>query len=202
VGWARTDIAGMMGRALGVRVGFDTDVNAAALAESRWGAARGMDDVVYITVGTGIGGGALAGGKLVHGLVHPEMGHMRVTHDLALDPFPGACPYHGDCLEGLACGPAIERRWGVPAPSLAADHPAWALEARYLAAGLVNMVCILSPRRIIMGGGVMEQAQLFPLIREQLGVLLNRYVATPEIGPPALGKDTGVLGAIGLAMAG
>ena len=159
-----------------------------------------MDDVVYITVGTGIGGGALAGGRLVHGLVHPEMGHMRLPHDRAEDPFPGACPYHGDCLEGLACGPAMEKRWGMPARELPPDHPAWRLEARYLALGIVNMICTLSPRRVIMGGGVMEQSQLFPMIREEVCAALNGYVALPEIGPPALGANTGVLGAIALAM--
>ncbi len=201
-GWADTDIAGMMGRALGVQVRFDTDVNAAALAESRWGAARGVDDVVYFTVGTGIGGGALAGGHLIHGLLHPEMGHMRIPHDRAADPYPGICPYHGDCLEGLASGPAVEQRWGVRGESLAPDHPAWALEARYLAAGVVGVVCTLSPRRVIMGGGVMEQKHLFPLIRAEVKTLLNGYVQAPEIGPPALGKDTGVLGAIALAMVG
>jgi fructokinase len=201
-GWRNTDIAGILGRALGVRVGFDTDVNAAALAESQWGSARGLDDVVYITVGTGIGGGALAGGRLVHGLLHPEMGHMRLPHDLIADPYAGVCPYHGDCLEGLASGPAIEKRWGVPARDLPAGHPAWRLEARYLAAGVVNLVCTLSPRRVIMGGGVMEQEQLFPMIREEVAAMLNGYVAAPEIGPPALGKDAGVLGAIALAMAG
>jgi fructokinase len=201
-GWRNTDIAGMLGRALGVQVRFDTDVNAAALAESQWGSARGLDDVVYITVGTGIGGGALASGRLVHGLQHPEMGHMRISHDRAADPYAGVCPYHGDCLEGLASGPAIEGRWGVPARELPADHPAWRLEARYLAAGVVNMVCTLSPRRVIMGGGVMEQEHLFPMIREEVAAILNGYVAAPEIGPPALGKDAGVLGAIALALVG
>ena len=201
-GWANTDISGMVGRALGVQVRLDTDVNAAALAESQWGSARGLDDVVYLTVGTGIGGGALAGGRLVHGLVHPEMGHMRVPRDRYADTYPGVCPYHGDCLEGLASGPAIEQRWGTRAENLPADHLAWRLEARYLAAGVVNLVCTLSPRRVIMGGGVMEQAHLFPLIREEVATALNGYVALPEIGPPALGKDTGVLGAIALAMVG
>jgi fructokinase len=199
-GWRNTDIAGMLGRALGVQVRFDTDANAAALAESRWGSARGLDDVVYITVGTGIGGGALAGGRLVHGLLHPEMGHMRPPHDRIADPYGGICPFHGDCLEGLASGPAIEQRWGISARCLPPDHPAWRLEARYLAAGVVNMVCTLSPRRVIMGGGVMEQSQLFAMIREEVCGLLNGYVAGPEIGPPALGKNAGVLGAIALAM--
>jgi fructokinase len=198
-GWRDTDIAGIMGRALGVPVQVDTDVNAAALAESRWGSARGLDDVVYITVGTGIGGGALVGGRLVHGLLHPEMGHMRLLHDRVADPFAGICPFHGDCLEGLASGPAMEQRWGVRAECLPPNHEAWRLEACYLAAGVVNLVCTLSPRRIIMGGGVMEQAQLFPMIREEAAALLNGYVAMPEIGPPGLGANTGVLGAIALA---
>jgi fructokinase len=200
-GWANTDIAGILGRALDTRVGFDTDVNAAALAEAEWGGARGLEDVVYITVGTGIGGGALTGGKLVHGLVHPEMGHMRVPHDRSADPFPGICPFHGDCLEGLACGPAIERRWGARAVELPPEHPAWRLEAGYLAAGIMNIICTLSPRRVILGGGVMEQSHLFPMIREEVCASVNGYVAIPEIGPPLLGKNAGVLGAIALAIA-
>jgi len=198
--WRNTDIAGMLGRGLGIGVGIDTDVNAAALAESRWGAAGGFEDVIYITVGTGIGGGALVGGKLVHGLVHPEMGHMRIPHDRAADPYPGVCPYHGDCLEGLASGPAIEQRWGAPANQLPPDHPAWQLEAQYLASGIVNMICTVSPRRVLLGGGVMEQEHLFPLIREQVCTALNGYVAIPEICAPMLGKNTGVLGAIALAI--
>jgi fructokinase len=198
-GWAHFNIVGAMRDALNVPVGFDTDVNAAALAESRWGAARGIDDVVYITVGTGIGGGALAGGRLVHGLVHPEMGHMRIAHDLAADPFPGVCPFHGDCLEGLASGPSIEQRWGRKAEELPPDHPAWVIEARYLALGAANLVCTLSPRRILMGGGVMQNLDLFPMIRAHVRELLNGYVAPPEISPPMLGNDTGVLGAIALA---
>jgi fructokinase len=123
-GWANTDLAGPVGRALGVPVGFDTDVNGAALGEYRWGAAQGCDTFVYLTVGTGIGGGGMAGGKLMHGLLHPEMGHMRLPHDLAADPFPGICPFHSDCLEGLASGPAIEARWSQRAETLPPDHPA------------------------------------------------------------------------------
>src|SRR5262249_56648014 len=121
-GWSNTDIAGSLGRALAVPVTIDTDVNAAALAEARWGAAQGVGDVVYLTIGTGIGGGALVGGRLIHGLVHPEMGHMRVPHDRVVDPFAGSCVFHGDCLEGLAAGPAVHERWGVAAPATAARH--------------------------------------------------------------------------------
>jgi fructokinase len=183
------------------------DVNAAALAEWRWGAGQGVGSLIYLTVGTGIGGGALIDGRLVHGLVHPEMGHMLIPHDLALDPFPGSCPFHGDCLEGLATGVAMEQRWGMRAEELPPDHPAWGLEAEYLAAGLVNLILALSPERIILGGGVMGQPHLFPLIREKVVTKLAGYVASPAISedidryivPPGLGKRSGVLGAIALA---
>jgi fructokinase len=198
-GWSNVDVRGALHRDLGLPVAFDTDVNAAALAESRWGAAQGLDNVLYLTVGTGIGGGALVNGAPLHGLTHPEMGHIFIPHDLQADPFLGACPYHADCLEGLASGVAMERRWGVKAELLPADHPAWALEARYLALALANLVCIFSPRRIVMGGGVMHRLELFPMIREHLRDLLHGYVQAPEIVPPLLGDDAGVLGALILA---
>jgi fructokinase len=206
-GWAHTDFAGTIRRALGVPVGFDTDVNVAALGERRWGAAQGLDTFVYLTIGTGIGGGGMVNGKLIHGLVHPEMGHIRIPHDRDRDPYAGACPYHGDCLEGLAIGPALEARWGQRGETLPVDHPAWELEAEYLALGLVSIICILSPERIIMGGGVMEQRQLFPLVRGRVRELLNGYLQAPAIldqideyiVPPGLGNRSGVLGAIALA---
>lgn len=208
-GWAWTDLAGAVARGLAAPVGFDTDVNAAALGEHRWGAATDVDTFVYLTVGTGIGGGLMVNGKLVHGLLHPEMGHVRIPHDRAQDPYPGHCPFHGDCLEGLAAGPALEARWEVDPRTLPADHEAWALEAHYLAAGIVNFVCTVSPRRIVLGGGVMEQRQLFPLIRAEVQRLLNGYVAVPAVlddidtfvVPPGLGNRAGVLGAIALAQA-
>src|SRR5207253_2111001 len=158
---------GTIERELRVPVGFDTDVNAAALSEARWGAARGIPDFLYLTIGTGIGGGAMVHGKVVHGMLHPEMGHIRVPHDLGKDPFPGACPYHGDCLEGLASGPAMEARWKIPAHTMPLDHPGWVLEAHYLALGLSTWVCTLSPRRIILGGGVMQQSHIFALLRQE-----------------------------------
>ncbi len=206
-GWANTDIAGRIRRELDLPVGFDTDVNGAALGEHRWGSAQGLDTFIYLTIGTGIGGGGMVGGQLMHGLIHPEMGHIRVPHDLAADPFPGICPYHGDCLEGLASGPALEARWGQPAETLPPDHPAWPLQARYLALALVNFICILSPQRIILGGGVMNQPQLFPLIRARVPEFLAGYVQSPKIleridhyiVPPALGSRAGVLGAMALA---
>lgn len=208
-GWAGTDVVGTLRRALGVPVAFDTDVNAAALGEWRHGAARGLDTFVYLTVGTGIGGGGLVGGRLLHGLVHPEMGHLRVPHDHAADPFPGVCPFHGDCLEGLASGPAIAARWGAPAESLDADHPAWMLEARYLALALHDIVCTLSPQRIVIGGGVMAQPSLLPRVRAELAGLLNGYIQAPAlleriddyVVPPALGDRAGVAGALVLAEA-
>ena len=206
-GWQDVDFAGAVGRFLNLPVGFDTDVNVAALGEHRWGAAQDLDTFIYLTVGTGIGGGGMIGGKRMHGLIHPEMGHIRLPHDWAADPFPGSCPYHGDCLEGLASGPALQARWGQPAETLGPDHPAWPLQARYLALALVNIICTLSPQRIIIGGGVMAQPALYDLMRSQVQDLLNNYVQSPAIledienyiVPPALGDQAGVLGAIALA---
>ncbi len=206
-GWANINFAGTVARALGVPVAFDTDVNGAALAEHRWGAAQNVDTFVYLTIGTGFGGGGLVNGKPMHGLIHPEMGHIRVPHNWQDDPFPGTCPFHGDCLEGVAAGPAIEQRWGQRGETLPPDHPAWVLEARYLALGLMAYILMLSPQRIIMGGGVMAQTHLFPLVRQETVLLLNGYVQSPAIlkhiddyiVPPRLGGKAGVLGAIALA---
>lgn len=206
-GWRNTDLAGPIRETFGVPVAFDTDVNAAALAEHRWGAARDVEDCVYITVGTGIGAGVICGGRLVHGLLHSEMGHVRIPHDVAADPFPGNCPFHGDCLEGLASGPAIQARWGCPAAELPRDHPAWELEARYLALAVSNLACTISPERIILGGGVMEQRHLFDLIHQHTLALLNGYLESERITaeidryivPPGLGNRAGVLGALALA---
>lgn len=205
--WQNYDLAGAVSRALGVPVGFDTDVNGAALGEARWGAARGLSDSMYLTVGTGIGGGAIVHGRVLHGLLHPEMGHVRVPHDRARDPFPGACPFHGDCLEGLASGPAMEARWGVAGRDLPDDHGAWEIEAEYLALALNGWVCTLSPKRIVIGGGVMQQPRLFELVRRHLARLLNGYIRVPELTeqmdqfvvPPLLGGHAGVLGSLVLA---
>jgi fructokinase len=208
-GWASTDLVATLRAALGIPVAFDTDVNAAALAESRWGAAVGLDTFCYITVGTGIGGGALVNGRLLHGLLHPELGHMRIPHDRGRDPFDGVCPYHGDCFEGLASGEAIRRRWGRPGQELSADAAVWELESEYLALGLMNVICTLSPQRIILGGGVPKQPTLLPLVRRRLQQLLADYfnaaeLTRPEaidryIVPPGLGDQAGVIGAIELA---
>jgi fructokinase len=206
-GWANFDFTEALEREFNLPVGFDTDVNGAALGEWRWGAAQGLETFIYLTIGTGIGGGGMVNGRLMHGLLHPEMGHMLLRHDRQADPFPGDCPYHGDCFEGLANGPALEKRWGQKAQTLPADHPAWQLEARYLALGLVNLITALSPQRIILGGGVMQQAHIFPLLRREVQALLNGYVQAPELSasidqyivPPGLGGRAGMLGAIALA---
>jgi fructokinase len=199
LGWRNFDFAGAVRGALGIPVAFDTDVNAAALAESRWGAARGSRSFLYVTVGTGLGAGAFIDSRLLHGRRHPEMGHIRIPHDRARDPFAGNCPYHGDCLEGLAAGPAIEARWGLPADQLPDGHAAWDLEAEYLALGIASWTCTLSPEQIILGGGVMQRAELFPKIRSRVAELLNGYVELPDIVPPGLGTRSGVLGALALA---
>ena len=205
-GWANSDLISPFRKAFDLPTGFDTDVNAAALGEARWGAAQGLNDFVYMTIGTGIGGAGMVNGGLIHGLVHPEMGHVRIPHDKERDPFPGVCPYHGDCLEGLATGPAIEARWGKRGEKLPPEHPAWQLEAHYLALGIANLIFTLSPQRIILGGGVMEQEQLFPLIRKSVLDILSNYISAKEIlenieqyiVPPGLGSQAGVLGAIAL----
>ncbi|MCB0166665.1 MAG: ROK family protein [Anaerolineae bacterium] len=205
--WANTDFGQAVSRALNLPVGFDTDVNGAALGEHRWGAAQDLDNFIYLTIGTGIGGGAMVNGRLVHGLIHPEMGHI-ILPARPDDPHPeGFCPFHGHCLEGMASGPAIGKRWGARAETLPLDHSAWVLEAHYLATGLVDLICTLSPERIIMGGGVMEQPIIFPLLRREVQTLLNGYVQSPVIlqkidtyiVPPGLGNRAGVLGAIALA---
>jgi fructokinase len=208
-GWAFTDLVAPLRAALGIPVAFETDVNAAALAESHWGAGAGLDTFCYITVGTGIGGGALVNGRLLHGLLHPELGHMRIPHDRARDPFDGVCPYHGDCFEGLASGEAIRQRWGRPGQELSADAAVWELESEYLALGLMNVVCTLSPQRIILGGGVPKQPTLLPLVRRRLKQLLADYLNAAEltrpdaidryIVPPGLGDQAGVIGAMELA---
>ena len=204
--WRDFDVVGAIKEAFPVPIGFDTDVNAAALAESRWGAAQGHQNILYVTVGTGIGGGALIDGSLLHGLVHPEMGHIYVPHDRQADPFPGSCPYHGDCLEGLASGGAIAARWGVPPETLPSDHPAFRLEAQYLGVACMTWICMLSPEKIILGGGVMRP-EMYPWIRSHAQTLLNGYVDAPQlqaqigeyIVPPGLGDRAGILGALALA---
>ena len=207
-GWKNYPLRRELMKALNVPVGIDTDVNGAALSEALLGAGKGTDSLVYYTIGTGIGGGAVVEGKLLHGLVHPEMGHMmmRPCKD---DPTPhGFCPYHDGCLEGMANGPAIEKRWGVSAKELPEDHIAWDVEAEYLAQMCANTTLILSPKKIVLGGGVMHQLHLFPKIRRRTLEILNGYVAHKAvledidnyIVPPALGDNAGAAGSLLLAL--
>ena len=206
-GWAQTNIVGILQSALNLPAGFDTDVNAAALGEHRWGAAQDVDSFIYLTVGTGIGGGAMVEGKLLHGLLHPEMGHILLPrHDNDID-FNGVCPFHGACFEGLASGPAIQARWGHPADELNDDHEAWSLQAHYMAVGLWSLICTLSPRRLILGGGVMEQEHLLPAIRSSLQSVAAEYLQVQQLGvqiedfvvTPGLGSRAGISGALALA---
>lgn len=206
-GWTGADIVSPLRSAFDIPIGFDTDVNGAALGEWRWGAAQGLDTFIYLTIGTGIGGGGLMNGELMHGLLHPEMGHIPLPRDPDIDPFKGSCPFHGDCFEGLASGPAIEKRWGGKAETLPPDHPAWDLEAGYIALAMRSFICTLSPQRIVIGGGVAQQSHLMPLIREKTLATLNDYVQSPDIlerideyiVPAALEGKAGILGAFVLA---
>jgi len=197
-GWEDVDVAGALAAALEVPIALDTDVNAAAVGEWRHGAARGAGTFVYVTVGTGIGGGVFANGRPVHGLLHPEVGHMMVPHDRSRDPFEGCCPFHGDCLEGLASGTAMRERWGKPAEELT-DPEAWDLEAEYLALGLANLVMVLSAERIVLGGGVGRAPGLIERVNERLSETLAAYVPAPEVVNPGLGPRSGLIGAIELA---
>jgi fructokinase len=206
-GWTHTDVVAPLREALGVPIRFDTDVNGAVIGEARHGAGCGKDPLVYMTIGTGIGAGNLVNGQPIHGLVHPESGHILVRRHPD-DPYQGGCPYHSDCLEGLASGPAIEHRWGRPARELGISHPAWELEAYYLAQAMCNLVCMLSPQRIILGGGVMNQVQMFPMIRTRTHDLLGGYINSPAIlsseiedfiVPAELGDDAGIIGALEMA---
>ncbi|WP_123043224.1 ROK family protein [Cohnella candidum] len=206
-GWSNYDILGVIKREFDVPCGWDTDVNAAVLGEVTWGAARGVDNCMYYTFGTGVGAGIYAEGKLVHGMMHPEAGHIMVRRHAA-DRYEGCCPYHGDCLEGMASGPAIENRWGVKCSELPPDHPAWAMQAYYIGQALCGSILMLSPNKIILGGGVMKQLQLFPLIHSEVQRTLNGYVGseqvlsniTPYIVQPALGDDAGLCGALALGL--
>jgi fructokinase len=205
-GWRNTDVAQRLARRVGVPVGFDTDVNGAALAEGRWGAARGLSDYAYVTVGTGVGVGVIVNRRSVFGINHTELGHIRVVRKPG-DTFAGTCPYHGDCVEGLASGPAIEARAGKPASQLPPHHPAWGFVAHTLAQLAHTMVLTSAPQRIFMGGGVLAQAHLFERIQQELKRSLNRYVEAPELEqglaqylvPPGLGAMAGPLGALALA---
>jgi fructokinase len=208
-GWSHVDVVGMLAREFTCPVGFDTDVNAAALAEHRWGAGRDTTNLVYLTVGTGIGGGVLIDGAPLHGLMHPEIGHIYPRRHPFDTRFPGICPFHGDCLEGLASGPAILARCGADLSNLDAAHVQWEIQGDYLGQLCAQLVLTLSPQRIVMGGGVMAQERLFPGLRLRMLHWLGGYIDRREIladidhyvVPPTLGANAGVLGALGLAIA-
>lgn len=205
--WTNFNILGYLKKYFSVPISFDTDVNGAALGEAIWGAAKNLENCVYLTIGTGIGGGALVSGKLIHGMLHPEMGHIIIKRHFE-DTYNGKCPFHKDCLESLASGPAIEERWETKGINLPPEHKAWDLEAFYIAQALMNYILILSPEKIILGGGVMKQIQLFPKIRKYVQEMLNDYIQTDNIllnideyiVPPKLGDNAGLLGAMALTL--
>ena len=207
-GWSNTNVLGILRGALGIKIAFDTDVNVAALGEYKWGVCQGYDPCLYLTIGTGIGGGYIKDGRPLIGLLSPEMGHLRIPHSRELDPFAGNCPFHDDCFEGLASGPAIEKRLGMPGARVPEEDPFWNLEADYLASALMNYILTLSPKKIVLGGGVMQREFLFPKVRWRVRELLNGYIGSKSllehiedyIVPPGLGNQSGSLGAIALAM--
>lgn len=205
--WKNFNLLGFFKNNFNIPISIDTDVNVAALGEKTWGAAQGLSNCVYLTVGTGIGGGIISNGKILHGINHSEMGHIYINKH-SKDDFEGKCPFHKICLEGLASGPAIEKRWNMSAKNIPDTHLAWELEAYYIAQALVNYLMILAPEKIILGGGIMKQTHLFPKIREQFKILLNDYIQNPKLAnnldeyivPPKLEDNAGVLGAIALTL--
>ncbi|MEK5389419.1 ROK family protein [Margalitia sp. FSL K6-0131] len=200
--WTNYPFLQALQKELNIPIGFNTDVNVAALGEVTLGAAKGMENCLYITVGTGIGAGAVVQGNLLQGFSHPEMGHILVRRHEE-DSYTGKCPYHKDCLEGLAAGPAIEERWGKKGIELENNSKVWEMEAYYIAQALMQYILVLSPEKIILGGGVMKQQQVFPLIRENVASFINGYVELPPleeyIVPPSLGDNAGITGALILA---
>lgn len=205
--WRGCDIVGAFREALSVPVGFDTDVNGSVLGEVTWGCAKGLQNAIYITIGTGVGVGVYAHGRLLHGMLHPEGGHILLPKHPD-DTYKGKCPYHGDrCLEGLAAGPAVEERWGKKGHELADRREVWELEAYYISVALANYILTLSPQKIILGGGIMHQEQLMPLIREGVQKQLNGYLCTKELEAidnyivlPSLNDNQGIMGALKLGM--
>ncbi len=203
--WQNYNMLGRLKSELDIPMEIDTDVNGSCLGEITFGCAKGLDSVIYITIGTGIGVGIAINGKLLHGMLHPEAGHILLTRH-PKDTFNGFCPFHSNCFEGLAAGPAIEKRFGKPGYELADNDLAWEIESYYISQAVSNYVMTLSPKKIILGGGVMHQEQLFPLIRKQTLEMLNGYIVTDElkdidnyIVPASLNDKQGIMGAIQLA---
>ena len=206
ISWRNFNLLGSMKREFAVPIGLDTDANASAIGEASYGITRGLDSSIYITVGTGIGVGVILDGKAVHGMQHPEAGHILLVRHPE-DNYTGRCPYHPNCLEGLASGPAIEERFGVKAAELPGDSLAWEIESFYLAQALVDFTLVYSPKRIVLGGGVMHQKQLFPKIREKYREMLNHYVDTPYVKdlnnyivPYSLDDNQGIMGCIRIGL--
>lgn len=204
--WKNYNIVKAFQEALNVPVGFDTDVNGSALGEATWGITKGLDSSMYITIGTGVGTGIITNGTLLHGMLHPEGGHLLLSRH-PKDSFEGTCPYHKNCLEGLAAGPAIEARWGEKGTQLADRKEVWELEAYYIAQALVNYIMVISPQRIVIGGGVMHQEHLMPLIREEVKRQLAGYIDTKELSDidqyivlPSLNDNQGIMGALKLGL--
>jgi fructokinase len=198
--WQHFPIVDSLTQALNLPVVLETDVNAAAVGESLYGAGRGVGTFVYITVGTGIGAGVLIDGQTLHGLMHPEVGHLPLRrHPYDPRDFLGVCPFHGECLEGMASGPAMKARWAQPAESLPPDHPGWRMEAYYIAQACFSLACVLSPHRIVVGGGVFSNAALYGMVNEELARLANGYLPLPEVVPPELPLPA-LTGALALAM--
>ncbi len=204
--WANYDIVGVFREALKIPVGFDTDVNGSALGEATWGITKGLENSMYITIGTGVGAGIITNGKLLHGMLHPEGGHLLLAKHHS-DSYEGSCPYHKSCLEGLASGPAIEARWGEKGVKLADKKEVWELEAYYIGQALTAYIVILSPQRIVLGGGVMHQEHMMPMVREEVKLQLNGYLKTKELEDmdnyivlPSLNDNQGIMGALKLAM--
>jgi fructokinase len=209
LGWQNIDLRGLIQRELSVPVAFDTDVNAAAYGEQFWNKENHfLDPFLYLTVGTGIGVGVIVNGKPLHGLIHAEVGHSSIPHDWQRDPFPGVCPYHGDCFEGLASGPSLNKRWGQQPETLPDDHPAWDLEAEYIARAIVNLIYVYSPRKIVFGGGVSQHSGLIQNVRTKIQKFNNGYVHSnmllekidEYILLPVLGNRSGALGAMAMAI--
>lgn len=201
--WSNTDLVGPLAAAFGSPVAIDTDVNGPALAEYLWGAGRGQGNCVYLTIGTGVGGGAVINGKILHGVSHPEMGHFRLPRHPDDTNFAGACPFHGDCLEGLASGPSIIARWGASLSEFPSDHPGHDMIAWYLAQACCTLQAIMEPGRIILGGGVMGTPGLLDRIRVHASSIGKGYfVGNPDdvIVLPALGDTVGLKGALAVAL--
>ena len=204
--WTDLEIYSVLKDELGVPANIDTDVAGSLLGEVTWGGSQGLKNAVYITIGTGIGGGILSNGEILHGMLHPELGHMILARHES-DTFDGVCPFHRNCFEGLASGPSIEARWGKSADELTDNEKVWELESFYIAQALSNIILTVCPERIILGGGVMNQEQLFPLIRDKVVSNLNYYISSNELAdidsyivPASLKGKQGIMGALKLAM--